>query len=112
MAALDASPTDTFRLEVRPARDEVLLLPAGDLDLATVEHLDREVAELRSLGWRHVVIDLAGVRFLDSTALRFLLAMRNDARRAGRHLTLRPGPPAVQRIFELTRTSGLFDWRP
>ena len=112
MAALDAPPTDHFRLTVRPARDEVHLLPCGDLDLATVERLEREVAELRSLGWRHLVVDLRGVGFLDSTALRHLLAMRNDARRGGEQLTLRPGPREVQRVFELTRTHGLFDWRP
>ncbi len=111
MAALDASPTPTFRLTVRPERAEVHVLPAGDLELATVERLEREVAGLRAAGWRRIVLDLRGVTFLDSVALRTLMALRNDARRGDRELTLVPGPPAVQRIFELTRTRALFEWR-
>jgi len=36
--------------------------------------------------------------------------VRNDAKRARRRLDVVPGPPRVQRIFELTATRGLFDW--
>jgi anti-anti-sigma factor len=55
-------------------------------------------------------VDLRGVGFLDATALRTLLVLRNDARRARRALVLVPGSPTVQRVFTLTRTGGLFDW--
>ena len=48
---------------------------------------------------------------LDSTGLRVLLSLRNDAKRDGHSLVLIPGSPAVQRVFALTATRTLFDWR-
>ena len=40
-----------------------------------------------------------------------LLSLRNDAKRNGHALTLVSPAPTVQRIFALTGTRGLFDWR-
>jgi hypothetical protein len=40
-----------------------------------------------------------------------LLALRNDAKRNGHALTLVPPAPTVGRIFAITGTRGLFDWR-
>jgi len=40
-----------------------------------------------------------------------LLSLRNDAKRTGHALTLRSPTPGGRRIFELTGTRGLFDWR-
>jgi anti-anti-sigma factor len=51
------------------------------------------------------------VEFLDSMGLRVLLSLRNDAKRDGHSLVLVPGPRAVQRVFALTATRTLFDWR-
>jgi anti-anti-sigma factor len=40
--------------------------------------------------------------FIDSTGLRLVLEWDSVARRDGLRLRLRPGPPAVQRVFEVT----------
>jgi anti-sigma B factor antagonist len=58
-----------------------------------------------------VVLDLSGLRFVDSQGLGLLLSLRNDAKRNGHSLTLVRGPAVVQRVFALTGTRGLFDWQ-
>ena len=49
----------------------------GELDLATVPVLDDQLAELRGAGFRHLILDLRGLYFIDSTGLRCIL--RYDA---------------------------------
>lgn len=101
---------ETFSISVDPAADRVCVRLAGELDVGSVEQLIARVGELRRTGADRLVIDLGAVRFLDSTGLRGLLALRNDAKRNGHELILRPGPREVQRVFALTATRTLFDW--
>jgi anti-anti-sigma factor len=49
-----------------------------------------------------VVVDLAGLEFIDSTGLRVLLLADARARERGYELVLRAGGPTVQRVFEMT----------
>lgn len=100
-----------FCVDVVPSRDEVVVEAIGELDLQSAEVLERAVARLRSGGHDRVVVDLRQVGFIDSTGLRVLLGLHRDAQREGRAISLMPGPPQVQRIFELTATHALFDWR-
>ena len=102
---------DVFALTVVPNRSEIVVVPEGELELTSADALDAEVRELRRSGFDRVVIDLSGVEFLDSTGLRVLLSLRNDAKRDGHDLVLVRGPRAVQRVFELTATRALFEWR-
>ncbi len=111
MAISNPALYEPFSVAVVPNRHEVAVIPKGELDLSCVDALDREVRELRAAGFDQIVLDLRQVRFLDSTGLRLLLGFRNDAQRDGHDLTLVRGPRAVQRIFELTATHSLFDWR-
>ena len=100
-----------FSLTVVPERSEVVIVPSGDIDVSTVAALDAQTRELRASGFEAICIDLRSVVFLDSTGLRTLLALRNDAKRARHRFTLVPGPPTVQRVFDLTATRTLFEWR-
>ncbi len=111
LSAIASSQSPPFTVTVVPDRREVVVIPAGDLDLATVDRLDREIRELRAVGFDHVVLDLRQLEFLDSSGLRLLLSLRNTAKRAGHRLELVPGVSPVQRVFELTATRSLFDWR-
>ncbi len=91
--------------------DERTLVAVGDLDSASAEDLERAVLALYASGAPRVLIDLRGVEFMDSTGLRALLSLRNGAKRINCELTLVPGAPAVERVFRLTATRGLFAWR-
>jgi anti-sigma B factor antagonist len=100
-----------FSISVQPERSRVAVVPEGELDAAAIEPLESEVRELRAAGFDHIVIDLRRLSFIDSSGLRVLLSLRNDSLRDGHRLTLLRGPRTVQRLFELTATKGLFDWR-
>lgn len=111
MSGLVSSPYQSLSVGVVPDRREVIVVPEGELDLASADQLDREVRELRGVGFEEIVVDLRRVEFLDSAGLRLLLSLRDDAERGGHGLKLVRGPACVQRVFELTATGGLFDWR-
>jgi anti-sigma B factor antagonist len=97
----------TFRCDVFPERDRVRVALAGELDLATAPQLDQAVRELLEAGFDHVVVDLTDLAFLDSSGLRMLLRLQGLSHEGAFRLELKPGPPAVQRIFELSSTIDL-----
>jgi anti-sigma B factor antagonist len=80
-----------------PAR----LTVAGDLDLASAPELERSLSTLQEAA-RPVLLDLREVSFIDSSGLRVILAADARARSTGSRLLLVPGPPGVQRVFQLT----------
>ncbi len=94
----------TFRCDVEPERDRVRVVLTGELDLATVEPLEREVDSLLGSGFRWIVLDLRGLTFLDSSGLRYLLTLADGARNDGFRLELIQGGDSVRRLFELTGT--------
>ena len=87
----------------------VVLILGGDLDLATVpllqEHLDRA---MRS--GAVVVIDLAGLGFIDSSGLEVLVRADRQLRASGGQLVLLGGSRAVYRVFELAGVDRYFAW--
>ena len=103
--------TQPFCVDVVPSDGEIVVEAIGELDLHKAAVLEREVLTLRGAGHDRIVIDLRGVEFMDSTGLRLLIGLHRAAQREGRSLSLVPGPGPVQRIFELTATHALFDWR-
>jgi anti-sigma B factor antagonist len=71
-----------------PGRSAAVLAVQGEVDLQTAPELRREVARMVSGDAPHVIVDLSGVAFLDSTGLGALIAGRNSARRVGGSLSL------------------------
>ena len=79
--------------------------------MATVGAVEQELRQLRRSGTGHVVLDLGGLTFLDSSGLHLIVRWTAEASRDGFQFELEPGPPAVQRIFDLTATNGTLPWR-
>ncbi len=93
-----------FDVRVCPYREAVHLKVVGELDLATIDTLQAEHERMLARGFRHVVVDLRGLEFIDVAGLRLLLALTAEARRDGWRLSLIQGPYAVRRLFDLTGT--------
>jgi anti-anti-sigma factor len=91
-----------FRVEVQPERDHVRVCPVGDFDLATVGEVRAQLTELRAAGFSHLILDLRRTTFLDSSALHMVVEINAAAANDGFAFTIAPGPPTVQRAFELT----------
>ena len=102
---------ELFTCNVTPERDHVIVTPRGDMDMATVGMVEAELRRLRDSGFDHIVLDLGGLTFMDSSGLHLLTRWANDASKDGFVFELEPGPPAVQRLFELTSMTDLLPFR-
>ncbi|OZV75197.1 hypothetical protein CA850_29165 [Micromonospora echinospora] len=89
-------------------RGDVVLSPAGELDMSTVGTLETAlVAALNRPDLQECLVDLAEVSFLDSTGLRVLIEGFSLARERGRSLRVANPQPAVERVLRITSVGPL-----
>lgn len=87
--------------------DVAVVVAEGDLDVATAGRLVDEVERLNWNGDRGpVVLDLAGVGFMDSSGLRALLDSERAVTDAGRTFALACLSSGVRRVLELVDLIG------
>ena len=100
-----------FTCQVSREEGHAVVSPRGELDMATVGSVDQELKQLRRAGVDRIVLDLGGLTFMDSSGLHLVARWTNEASRDDFVLELEPGPPAVQRIFELAAMTDTLPWR-
>ena len=98
----DGRAADVFRVEVAPDRDVVRVSPVGELDMSTIGELTAEIQGLWRSGFARVVLDLRDTTFMDSCGLHAIINEHTAATADGRDFSIIPGPPAVQRVFDVT----------
>ena len=81
----------------------------GRFDAFEVEGFDAVVAPLLEQSTPHVVVHLAQVEFVDSSALAALVRSMKRAREAGGDVVLHNPSEPVTVILELTRLDAAFD---
>jgi anti-anti-sigma factor len=92
-----------------PAPSTARVAVIGELDLATAPVLrNRLLGVLREQAPAIVEVDLAGVTFLDCTAISALVAVRNAAIQAGGQMRVSHPQPIVRRVLEVTGLLDLF----
>jgi anti-anti-sigma factor len=104
-SSFSAAEEATLTWEVVTERSAARVRPLGSLDLATESPLEEQLAGLRDAGFRELIVDLSGLEFMDSTGLRLVLRWEAAARDDTFSISWVPGPPEVQRVFELTATA-------
>lgn len=84
---------------------------AGELDIATVPPLVQYLRQETATGCAHLVLDVAGVRFLAAAGISLILsAMHNDDGIRGRlHLVSVTGNHMVARVLDLAGVMPLLD---
>jgi anti-sigma B factor antagonist len=97
-----------FRCQTVQDGSTVRLRPAGELDLSSVPQLEQSLRAALEGGAKHVVIDLRGLEFMDSTGLTLLMRWQRESRRDGFELALVRGDERIHRLFELTAMEPLF----
>ena len=102
------SRSEKFSFDIRPDRDRVTVSVRGELDMATVPHLQEAIEALRDDDRRSIVLDLGNVVFMDARGLDLLLALERSARTDAWEFALRDGSPSVARLLEVTRLSDRF----
>ena len=86
----------------RPEAYTAVVTVRGPLDLGTRDTLEGVLLAEANAGMRHIVVDLAGVPFCDSSGLSTLLRVH---RRLGLHagwLRIAAATGQVQRVLQLT----------
>lgn len=98
-------------LTVRTAhqQDVFVIAPYGELDLATAPDLQRELDRAERSDAAEIVLDLAGLTFIDSTGIRLVLHADQRSRAHGGRLKLLSGRDQVHGVFRLC---GLTDRLP
>jgi anti-sigma B factor antagonist len=97
-----------FAIEARPGASHVVLAVAGDVDLASAPQLRSGLAEAVER-YPGVVVDLAGVGFMDSTGLGVLVASYNRARTAGHRVVLACPQQIVKNALRIVQVDHLID---
>ena len=88
---------EPFRVEVERQGRALVARPVGELDLATVDELERAIDEAEAAPL--LVLDLSALEFLDTSGMRFLLKKQADCHASGRELRFVRGPREIERLF-------------
>jgi len=97
-----------FDVSVQPNEGGVVIALSGELDLSVEETVLTALDEIG--GTDRIVMDLRGLTFMDSTGLRLILRTDSRCREHNQQLRLIPGPPPVQRVFQLAGVENRLDW--
>jgi len=91
------------RLSVNVSKEggDTVLALVGDLDLYTATQFRERITDLIYDARLHLVIDLAGLEFVDSTGLGMLVGELARVRRGGGDMVLRAPTPSVRRTIEV-----------
>jgi anti-sigma B factor antagonist len=88
-------------LSTRVVDDRAVVTVTGEVDLETASQMgDHALEALREQP--HLLLDLSGVTFMDSTGLKVLLSVQRRADLAGGSLALAGATSPVRKILALT----------
>jgi anti-sigma B factor antagonist len=89
-----------LEIETMANASTVFVRFTGELDITAAERAEQALTGIDA-SVKHVVIDLRGLEFIDSTGLRILLTADARARDRGARLVIVRGTGAVDRVFKL-----------
>ncbi len=104
-------PDDTsspLRIEIDQAGDVLRIAPHGDVDLSTSPALRKTLQSHLSTGDGQVVIDLAGVPYMDSSGVATLVEALQTCKHQQRELVLARPNDRVASIFKISRLDSVF----
>lgn len=103
----DAGRGTPFRIDVERGDGRIVVIVAGELDLATAPLLVREVTGELSNPVTSLAIDLGAVTFFDSSGLEAVLTVRRDAQEHGVPFTLASVSRVVRTVLDLNGLNDL-----
>jgi anti-anti-sigma factor len=86
---------------VHVSGNEVTVALAGEVDISNEAELRAALAEVVATKPARIVVDVAGVSYLDSSGVRCLLNAAQDATAAGSELIVCRPVGIVQRVLEI-----------
>jgi anti-sigma B factor antagonist len=105
-------PVAEFRICAAVLDDDVHVVSVvGELDLHTTGDLSAELEGAIEQAPRRLVVDLAGVTFIDSTAIGALVAAAKHARAIDARTIVVTDDPHTRKIFRITGLDAMLDVR-
>jgi anti-sigma B factor antagonist len=83
----------------------------GELDVASAPQLEQRVMELCREAAVEIVLDMGRLAFIDSSGLNAILRLKAVCEERGCEFYLTPGPPPVERLFDITRLTDRLPFR-
>jgi anti-anti-sigma factor len=102
VAGGEAAIPEDLTVRVEQGGQGAVLVLTGELDLASGETFSDRLKAVEAGRPELITLDLSGLRFLDSSGLALVVRAHTRARNEGRRLVIIPGPPQVQRVFDIT----------
>lgn len=88
-----------------PSGNTVLIVLDGEMDLVTSGEFSRRFGQLQLEPGMRLIVDLAGVHFIDSSGINALVQAARAVEEAGGSAVLAAPSPATDRVFEITRVA-------
>jgi anti-anti-sigma factor len=98
-----------LRVSAAETGQTTVLRVAGELDLATADTLREHVRACAGPGIDRLVLDLAGVEFVDVTGLGVFVEAQRLASAHGGTVVLRRPRPMVLRMLDLLKLGSAFE---
>jgi anti-anti-sigma factor len=102
-------PVPLLDVALVPAPDRVVVRLTGEADLSTVPLLTHALGRAAGIGTPNLVVDVAGTRFWDSSALRALAGVRAELTGAGRTCRIVGAGSATRRLVHAADLADLLD---
>ncbi len=104
-----SDPTGGFQVRLQTNRRTAVLGVDGELDLATVGQFGDafESLNLDADGFRHVVLDLRGLTFMDATGIGELLRQNRDAAMNRCNFAVVRGRESISRLLAITNVDAM-----
>jgi len=91
-----------FAIDTRRAGDDETIVVRGELDLSTAPQLSSALTAAAATDAASVTLDLGGISFIDSSALRVLVTGGRELNAAGKALLIGPRSNVVTRVLAMT----------
>ncbi len=95
-----------FAVVHNQTRDGLILEVYGELDLASAPRLEHELENAWARDPPALVLDLHGLRFMDSSGVRLIVGTHQRAVAEGKRFSLRRLASQVQRVCDLVGLTG------
>jgi anti-sigma B factor antagonist len=97
-----------LKIGARTEVDAAVLSLAGEVDVANAAQVRDAALKLVEGGPKHLVVDLGGVEYMDSTGLGMLVGLRKRLNEQGGDVVIAAAQPRVAKLFVMTGLAQVF----
>ena len=98
-----------MEMDIRETSGVTVVTANGDIDMAVADQVRKRLTGLVDQGRVRLVLDLAGVLYIDSAGLGALVASMKHARAAGGDIKACKLDTDVRALFQMTRLDNVMD---